>query len=193
MSYATSSNCPDSTSEDLTVVETPDPAFSYVTDTFCLDSANPTPTVTASGGMFSGGAGLVIDPVTGIIDLTNSTLGTYTVDYSFGGLCPASSNVSVTIVDCSVGLYDRLDDLSMYQVYPNPNAGRFNLVNLDVSKDVTIQITDLTGKVVFQEEAELVQGVQKQIDMGEVSTGTYFLRVVDGNKVANFKLNVNRN
>lgn len=190
--YATNGNCADSTTQSLTVVATNDASFTFASDTFCLDSTNPLPTAVTAGGTYSAPAGLVIDPNTGEIDLANSTLGTYTVNYDFTGLCPSNGTYAVTIVDCSVGLYDRLDDLSMYQVYPNPNTGRFNLVNQGIDKDVLIQVTDLQGKVILEQQTELIQGEQKQLDMGDVTAGTYFLRVVDGKKVANFKLNVNR-
>lgn len=193
VTYLTSGACADSASASVTIIETPDASFTYAADTFCMgDTIFPLATANTAGGTYSAGTGLAIDPNTGEIDLVNSTLGTYTVNYDFSGFCPANATYSVTIKDCSVGLYDRLDDLSMYQVYPNPNSGRFNLVNQGIDKDVQIQVVDLQGKVMLDLETELIQGEQKQLDMGEVAAGTYFLRVVDGNKVANFKLNVIR-
>ncbi|PLX09242.1 MAG: hypothetical protein C0596_01420, partial [Marinilabiliales bacterium] len=51
------------------------------------------------GGSFSSSpAGLVIDPISGQIDLTNSNPGTYTVTYDFvTNTCPSSSNTMVTV------------------------------------------------------------------------------------------------
>ncbi|MFT3680982.1 MAG: gliding motility-associated C-terminal domain-containing protein [Ferruginibacter sp.] len=64
--------------------------FSY-TSPVCKNDANPVP-VTAngftSGGVYSSTNGLVVDANTGIINLTSSTAGTYTITYSIAAtLC----------------------------------------------------------------------------------------------------------
>ena len=72
--------------------------FSYAGATFCASGANPTATITGTaGGTFSSTTGLTIDPATGTIDLSASTLGTYTVTYSVAGTCPSSATATVTI------------------------------------------------------------------------------------------------
>jgi gliding motility-associated-like protein len=75
-------------------------SFSYSSGTYCPSGSDPTPVITgASGGVFSSSpAGLVfINAGTGKIDLSASALNTYTVTYTTSGICPESSNVSVTI------------------------------------------------------------------------------------------------
>ena len=72
--------------------------FSYGALAYCQQDADPTPSVTESGGGFSASpSGLSIDPTTGIIDLLASTPNTYTITYAFGGPCPSSSTQTVTI------------------------------------------------------------------------------------------------
>ena len=81
----------------ITVNSTDDPTFSYSDPIYCADGVDPTPTSTLPGGSYSSAAGLVIDPVTGVIDLSTSAAGTYTVTYLTTGTCPNSSTESVTI------------------------------------------------------------------------------------------------
>ena len=63
-----------------------------------MNDSDPTPTITGlGGGSFSSTAGLSINGSTGLIDVSASTPGTYTVTYTTTGACPNSSNVSVTV------------------------------------------------------------------------------------------------
>ena len=59
-----------------------DASFSYASATYCQDGADPTPSVTTPGGVFSSTAGLSINSTIGEIDLDASTPGTYTVTYT---------------------------------------------------------------------------------------------------------------
>ncbi len=67
--------------------------FNYPQTYYCQNAVNPTPVLApgASSGIYSSTAGLVIDPVTGIINLTASTPGAYIVTSttytSTGGVC----------------------------------------------------------------------------------------------------------
>ncbi|WP_156112525.1 hypothetical protein, partial [Lacinutrix jangbogonensis] len=50
-----------------------------------------------AGGTFTSGAGLSINASTGVIDVSVSTPGTYTVTYTTAGVCVNSSDQIVTI------------------------------------------------------------------------------------------------
>jgi hypothetical protein len=98
VTYTTSGTCPNSSSVSLTVNALDDASFSYSVSTYCVDDIDPTPSITGlTGGSFSSGAGLSIDALTGQMDLSASTPGTYTVTYTTLGTCPNSSSVSVTV------------------------------------------------------------------------------------------------
>jgi gliding motility-associated-like protein len=80
--------------------------FDYGTGTFCQDAANPTPNTSATGfttgGTFSevNTTGLVIDAVTGQINLASSTVGSHTVRYEvpFNAVtCQSAGSTDVTI------------------------------------------------------------------------------------------------
>jgi large repetitive protein len=75
-------------------------AFSYSGSTFCQTGTDPAPTITGvAGGTFtSSPAGLVfVSAATGVIDLSATTLGTYSVTYTTAGPCAGSSTVPVTV------------------------------------------------------------------------------------------------
>ncbi len=101
--------------------------FSYNPSTVCkLGGSNPQPVLTGTpGGIFSSGAdaSLIINPNSGIIDLSLTPLGTYTVTYSLAAPCPAQSTsviniVSVPKADFTLGTYCKND--------PNPSPTFIN-------------------------------------------------------------------
>ena len=86
--HDTITNCdsqPYSFTINVPVFSNPVTTISYTTPV-CNDNANLLPNTSAvgftSGGTYSSTVGLVIDPVTGEIDVVNSTANTYTVTYS---------------------------------------------------------------------------------------------------------------
>jgi len=86
----------------ITVNVLDDASFNYSQSSYCQDGLDPTPTISGtSGGTFTRSpAGLVINSTTGVIDLSASTAGTYTVTYTTGGNCSDVQNTQVTIVNC---------------------------------------------------------------------------------------------
>lgn len=83
---------------DLTVDPSIDPTFSYSAASYCATEANPTPTTTNAGGVFSSmPAGLVFADAIGTIDLAASAPGNYTVSYDFMGACPTNATFNVAI------------------------------------------------------------------------------------------------
>lgn len=71
----------------ITQVFTPVLGFDY-DDSFCFGASDTTPNLATdftAGGTFTGTNGLVIDAVTGVVNITASTSGTHTVTYTFAG------------------------------------------------------------------------------------------------------------
>lgn len=105
ITYTTSGLCPDSSTQVITIAED-DASFNYSASGYCSFDTDPTPTITGlSGGVFSSSpAGLSLNTGTGEIDLSASTLGSYTVTYTTTGPCPNSTDVTVSVdsVDASV-------------------------------------------------------------------------------------------
>ncbi|RYY53644.1 MAG: gliding motility-associated C-terminal domain-containing protein, partial [Chitinophagaceae bacterium] len=86
----------------VTVTINPQPvaSISYAGGPFCR-TGNATVTITGQGGgTFSGTGSLVINPVTGTVNLAASAAGTYTVTYDFSnGTCTNSTSTTITIID----------------------------------------------------------------------------------------------
>ncbi|MDB5269533.1 MAG: hypothetical protein JWP58_2573 [Hymenobacter sp.] len=90
----------------VTITPATTATFAYTTGTFCASGTNPTPTVTGTaGGTFSSTTGLSINATTGAINLSASTLGTYTVTYAVAGACGSSATASVTITAAPVATF----------------------------------------------------------------------------------------
>jgi trimeric autotransporter adhesin len=82
----------------VTITPAASAAFTYASAAYCQGATNPAPTVTGTtGGTFASTTGLTLSASTGVIDLTASTPGTYTVTYTAGTSCTASSTATVTI------------------------------------------------------------------------------------------------
>ena len=76
-----------------------DASFTYSSPTYCQGGGNPIPNYNAlPGGTYSATpAGLAINQSTGLINLSNSALGNYSVTYTTNGSCPNTSSVNISI------------------------------------------------------------------------------------------------
>ena len=82
----------------LTVNSLTNPEFSYSDNSYCTQNANPTPTTTNSGGIFSvSPSGMIIDSNTGLIDLSKSSEGYYSIKYTTNGICPTDTTITISI------------------------------------------------------------------------------------------------
>ncbi|AXT51763.1 T9SS C-terminal target domain-containing protein [Aquimarina sp. BL5] len=100
VTYTTNGTCPNTSDVTVTITELDDPSFNYDAALYCTDTSNPTPTVAGlMGGTFSSTTGLILDPSSGTINITDSTPGEYTVTYTTNGTCPNTSDVTVTITE----------------------------------------------------------------------------------------------
>jgi hypothetical protein len=97
-------------------------AFSYSSPSFCQSGIDPSAIIGGlPGGTFSSSAGLVLlDTLTGLIDLSASTLGLHTVKYTTSGLCSDTSSTFVTIT-AAPGVGFSYPDSSYCQNGNNPS------------------------------------------------------------------------
>jgi len=103
ITHTTTGNCPNTSTQTLTITTVPDASFSYAAASYCTGTANPAPVFgpDASAGVFSSTTGLnFVDANTGVINLATSTPGTYTVTNTItaAGACPGDvQTATVTI------------------------------------------------------------------------------------------------
>ncbi len=157
VTYTTTGVCPESSEVSVTIVAVDDPGFAYDNTSYCKSAIDPTPTITGTtGGVFSSTSGLSIDPTTGSIDIGNSTPGSYQVTYTTAGICPDSSEVSVTIVT--------LDD---------PGFAYGNTSYCTSATDPTPTITGTTGGAFSSTTGLSIDPTTGSIDIGNSTPGSY--------------------
>lgn len=120
-----------------------------------------------------------------IVSIYNSTADInyyyYLYDWqiSYNGLECAGDQTEVKVrVDLCVGINEENNLLEEVKVYPNPSNG---IINLSYSRDVqlqNIQIVDVTGRTVYNENTQV-----NVIDAQQLSTGKYMLILTDQNNV----------
>ena len=78
-------------------------AFEYEQSSVCQNGSDITPVINTPGGTFSSSpAGLSINSSTGVIDVSASTAGTYTVTYSIG---PTEDTITIEAADDAAFTY----------------------------------------------------------------------------------------
>jgi gliding motility-associated-like protein len=83
-------------------INAPDNAqFTYTSATYCTSGSpqSPLSTATPGGTFFAIPPGLSLNPVTGTITLSTSTLGVYTLSYRTNGTCPDTTSITMTITN----------------------------------------------------------------------------------------------
>lgn len=99
VTYTTSGMCQNSSTFNLSIIAQQIATFSYTSNPYCANGLDALPTFSGGGiaGTFSATAGLAINPITGIVAVSASALGTYTVTNTImaSGGCPAvtASNI----------------------------------------------------------------------------------------------------
>lgn len=84
-------------------------SFSYTTSQYCSADADPTPVIAGdTGGTFtnSSNSGLVIDGVSGIVDLDASAFGVHEIQYAVGATCSDTRRVNLEIIESRVATID---------------------------------------------------------------------------------------
>jgi hypothetical protein len=148
-----------------------DASFNYASPTYCTADPDPTPTITGlGGGTFSSApAGLVINAVSGLIDVSASTPAAYTITYTTAGPCPNASNVIITIT--------ALDDASF-----SYSAASF----CTADPDPTPTITGVGGGTFTSVPAGLaINAATGQIDVSASTPAAYTITYTTGGACSN--------
>ena len=83
-------------------------------------------------------------------------------------------------LESSEGVEDILSTTGI-DVYPNPNNGVFTVqVNRTEAKDLVIELIDITGQILYRNDAKSVMSYKEEIDISSFAKGVYQLRVNDG-------------
>jgi PKD repeat protein len=106
--------------------------------------------------------------------INDLTAGEYTVTITDSKGCTFTD---MAVIGCVVG-FEPLED-SMFQLYPNPNTGLFEISLLIPVKDhVTVHVNNPLGQLVFNEELHEFSGEYgKALDLQSLGKGVYSVRV----------------
>ncbi|MFP9112791.1 fibronectin type III domain-containing protein [Flavobacterium sp. RHBU_3] len=161
---AATATCPEFVSEPVTVTIF-EPLSGSVTYSgpYCNTAGVADPTIDAgiAGGTFAGDSGLVIDPTTGQIDLTLSTVGEHTVTYT----PPASGPCSGAPITITVVINEAYSATITYGTAPFCTDGGVATPVLTGDSNGVYQVTPAEGLV--------IDPVTGEITLAESTPGTY--------------------
>ena len=125
------------------------------------------------------------------VDWTFPTSGTYTVK-----LDAYKSTKQYTIIKDITVVVSGIDDPPVIfdlTLYPNPTSGKF-FIRIDgaETQDLTINITNLYGQVIYSETIENVQNYTQSYDLTNVPDGIYSLNIRGEGMIMNKKIMVTK-
>ncbi len=122
---------------------------------------------------------------------TYTVNGVYTVTLTVTGPCGTETYTqTVTIVDVGIGEETLENSIS---IYPNPNDGHFTVTFLlNESKDVTVEMTDISGRVISATQYNNVNVVNQEMNSGDLADGVYFVRVITSEESVTKKVVIQR-
>lgn len=150
----------------LTVNPTPTVNVTSSNSVICTGQ---TATLTATGALtYSWSAGSGNSSVT----VTPSVTTTYTV-YGISAMgCFSSATYTQVVASCT-GINEVAGNY-FYELYPNPTSN--GILNLNLTRDASIIITDVVGKTIF--ESKLSSG-KNVLDISSHSAGVYWMKISD--------------
>jgi Secretion system C-terminal sorting domain len=113
---------------------------------------------------------------------TGLTIGTtYTVRvYDWGHNSP-EHNFEICVVEgegSGIGMEE--NTVAEFVLFPNPGTGVFNLQYTGQSGLANIEVMDVTGRIVYNEQARVNNGTILDLDLTGMSTGSYNVRLTVG-------------
>jgi PKD repeat protein len=81
-------------------------------------------------------------------------------------------------------------DLNYFEVFPNPNAGEFQIQLGNIDGDLSIEVVDLLGKTIKVVDTSVIAD-NYNVDLGQVAEGIYMVVVRNGTTITTKKIVVN--
>jgi gliding motility-associated-like protein len=126
------------------------PAFTYSSATYCQTGTDPSATITGMmGGAFTAAPStLIINSATGLIDLSASPLGPFTITYTTSGVCPSSSTVNIVITDAPDAAFTYAASVCSSDPNPVPTFGTSSSAGLfTASPSGLVFVDSTTGEI----------------------------------------------
>ncbi len=159
--------------DDYITIECPEDTTIYVAApaTDAVHSyAAPTPY-----GLCAGGTTVAQTDATGLSSGSNFPIGTTSLEYTASyGANQATCTFDITVVS-NVSLEEFIQDQLV--VYPTPTSGVLNIKGLELGKSYNFRIYDMTGKMVYLNEAVFTETFH--LDLSLLENGTYLVKIID--------------
>ncbi|MFK7831894.1 MAG: reprolysin-like metallopeptidase [Winogradskyella sp.] len=87
---------------------------------------------------------------------------------------------------------DTYDIISAFRLFPNPNKGSFTIaMDNPNANSIEVMVYDMNGREIFKEKFRSEANFNRSINLRDVSSGVYLVKVMDGNTVQHQKIVVN--
>jgi len=192
VTYTTAGQCPNADSSTINILQADTSYFAYSDTTICMGSTiNPLIQATGAGaGSYSSSsAGLSINSNTGEVNLSTSTVGTYTVYYTNTANCGTTDSVTVHLSICS-GLAKQA--ITNYQLQPNPSQGICTIRNNDLGGNVNVVVYDMLGAVVYRSTAYWEAKAFYPLNLSSLSEGIYTIQIQKEGETQNLRMLIQR-
>ena len=98
----------------------------------------------------------------------------YTVKLTVTDRCGNTDDTTITVNVSNISIAENAFNAGI-DVYPNPSKGNFNVKVSGAASDYSIEVTDLSGKVIYR-RANLAADAEQSINLGDVAQGVYIVR-----------------
>jgi hypothetical protein len=123
------------------------------------------------------------NPVATPLDTITYTLRVFD-DYD----CVAEDQMTIFVTAAGVNSYHVND---YFSIFPNPSKGEF-FINSNIEICIsTINIFDITGKLVYSEESSNGENIYRNIDISGQPAGNYLIQIIAESRIFNGKITIN--
>lgn len=154
------------------------------TNTICINNAAiPLNGGTPTGGIYSG-IGVGTNTAGTVFYPALAGTGTFTITYTHTDNLSGciDSGTSQIAVNACTGIEENVLANGV-TVFPNPNNGSFYIsTNSDISS-LSIEVSDMQGRIIFtSQEINMNSGIANQINLSNVDSGLYFVKMKTANE-----------
>jgi len=164
----------------ISVSDLPDVSFTGLDGFYCLSSSSVLLTGNPSGGIFTGNgiSGDIFTPL-------SAGAGIWDIIYTFTDIngCANADTFSVEVGEC-VGI-SKTNVLNAV-LYPNPTSGNFIIELEKPLRNISVEITGITGIIVSQTEYHETKYIEGNLI--DLPAGIYFIRISSFNGSGTYKL-----
>jgi len=147
-----------------------------VNSTGTLICAGQAATLTATGAnTYTWNTG----PTNSTIVISPTVSTNYTVNGTDANGCNGVTTISITVDPCT-GILQNQNAINSVIIFPNPVNDKLNInVNTSIDFYCTVEITDVTGKLVLKQATKFAKNKnEQQINISSFAGGVYFLKLV---------------